>query len=173
MDARAIRRLLHYHYGMFERVWECAFELAADQFVAESDYSIGSVRNHFVHCMNVDGRWLARLKGEAPPPRLNPNDIPDQDALRDRWERVRQRVLAYVDSLTEEDLNESVRVELEGRNLEARCFRRWEILLHMANHGTDHRAQILARLYELGAETIEQDLILHWWESDEQEPTGG
>ncbi|MYE25841.1 MAG: hypothetical protein F4X87_01220 [Chloroflexi bacterium] len=46
---------------------------------------------------------------------------------------------------------------------EARRFRRWEILLHIANHGTDHRAQILARLDELGAETIEQDLILHWW----------
>ena len=168
MDASAIRRLLHYHYGMFERVWECAQDLTADQIVAESDYSFGSLRNHFVHCMNVDGRWLARLKGGAPPPRLNPSDYADQDALRDQWEQVCQRVLAYVDSLTELDLNESVPVELEGRDLEARRFRRWEILLHVANHGTDHRAQILARLHELGAETIEQDLILHWWADEGQ-----
>ncbi|MDE2635570.1 MAG: DinB family protein [Chloroflexota bacterium] len=163
MKSSAIGKLLHYHYGMFERVWECAQDLTADQFAAESDYSVGSVRNHFVHCLNVDGRWLARLKGEAPPPLFNSTDYPDQDGIREQWEQVRQRALAYVDSLTEEDLNESAHVELEGRNLEARRFRRWEILLHIANHGTDHRAQILARLDELGAETIEQDLILHWW----------
>ena len=104
---------------------------------------------------------------------MNPTDYPDQRALRDRWEQVRQRVLAYVEGLTEEDLNESVQVELEGRNLEARRFKRWEILLHMANHGTDHRAQILARLHELGADTIEQDLILHWWVTEGQGPTVG
>ncbi len=168
MDVNAVGRLLHYHYGMFERVWECANDLTRSQFVAESDYSFGSVRNHFVHCLNVDRRWLARLEGGAPPPRLNPCNYADQDALRDRWEQVRQRVLAYVGSLTEQELNETVHVELGGRNLEARRFQRWEILLHMANHGTDHRAQILARLHELGAETIEQDLILHWWRDEGQ-----
>lgn len=173
MDASAIGRLLHYHYGMFERVWECAYDLTADQFVAETDYSLGSVRNHFLHCMNVDGRWLARMKGGAPPPRLNSSDYPDQAALHDQWEHVCASVLAYVDSLTEKDLYECVQVELEGRNLEARLFRRWEILLHVANHGSDHRAQILARLHELGAETIEQDLILHWWANEGQGPTGG
>ena len=73
MDAGAIRRLLHYHYGMFERVWECADELTAAQFVAESDYSIGSLRNHFVHCMNVDDRWLARMKGGAASAALESN----------------------------------------------------------------------------------------------------
>lgn len=65
--------------------------------------------------------------------------------------------------MNEVDLNESAQVEQEGRNLKARRFRRWEILLHMANHGADHRARILARLHELGAETIEQDLLLYWW----------
>ena len=173
MDAYVIGRLLHYHYGMFERVWECAHDLTGNQFVAESDYSFGSVRNHFVHCLNVDRRWLARLKGGAPPPRLKATDYPDQAALFVEWEHICQRVLAYVGSLTEQELNETMQVDLDGRNLEARRFQRWEILLHMANHGTDHRAQILARLHELGAETIEQDLILHWWRDEGQGPTGG
>lgn len=173
MDASAIERLLHYHYGMFERVWECAHDLTADQFVAESDYSFGSVRNHFVHCLNVDDRWLARLKRETPPARLIPADYADQDTIRVPWNRIRQSVLRYVDGLTEEDLNETVPVKLEGRNLERRRFRRWEILLHMANHGTDHRAQILARLHDLGVETIEQDLMLHLWAEDKRGSTGG
>jgi uncharacterized damage-inducible protein DinB len=33
----------------------------------------------------------------------------------------------------------------------------------MVNHGTDHRAQILRLLYDLGAPTFEQDMIIYWW----------
>lgn len=33
----------------------------------------------------------------------------------------------------------------------------------MANHGTDHRAQILRTLYDLGAPTFSQDLIMYLW----------
>jgi uncharacterized damage-inducible protein DinB len=40
----------------------------------------------------------------------------------------------------------------------------WQILAHMVNHGTDHRAQVLAVLYSLGAPTIEQDLMFCLWE---------
>jgi uncharacterized damage-inducible protein DinB len=173
METSAIGRVLQYHYEIFDRVWECAKGLTGSQFIAESDYSLGSVRNHFVHCINVDGRWLARLNGSQPPPLLKAADYPDQASLFVQWELICQSVLAYVNGLTEQDLQESVPVELEGRALEKRSFRRWEILLHMANHGTDHRAQILARLYELGAETMEQDLILHWWADEEPGATVG
>jgi uncharacterized damage-inducible protein DinB len=45
---------------------------------------------------------------------------------------------------------------------------RWEILAHVVNHGTDHRAQILSLLFQLGAPTVEQDLILYLWEQKDQ-----
>ena len=32
-----------------------------------------------------------------------------------------------------------------------------QTLLHMINHGTDHRAQTLAMMHGMGAETIAQD----------------
>ena len=54
---------------------------------------------------------------------------------------------------------------IAGRYSEPQRTGRREVLLHMVNHGTDHRAQILARLHELGAETVEQDLMLYLWES--------
>ena len=40
---------------------------------------------------------------------------------------------------------------------------RWQALLHLANHGTDHRAQMLRILADLGAPTFEQDLLFHVW----------
>ena len=39
----------------------------------------------------------------------------------------------------------------------------WQVLIHVANHGTDHRAQILRALHDLGIPTFDQDLILYLW----------
>ena len=35
----------------------------------------------------------------------------------------------------------------------------WQVLLHVANHGTDHRAQLLRSLNDLGVRTESQDYI--------------
>ncbi len=37
----------------------------------------------------------------------------------------------------------------------------WQVLLHVINHGTDHRAQILRLLNDLGVETTYQDYIFY------------
>ena len=37
----------------------------------------------------------------------------------------------------------------------------WVGLLQVAHHGTDHRAQILRALYDLGAPTFEQNFALY------------
>lgn len=166
MDKATIAMLIRYHYSAFDRVWESVKTLTTAQFLAENNYSLRSVSNHLAHCANVDERWLARLQGQEPPPRLLSHDYPNQAALRIQWDAVRSRVSAYVSQLTDEELQTPVTVKLSDRFPAPRKFARWEILLHIINHGTDHRAQILARLHELGAPTFEQDLALHLWHSD-------
>jgi uncharacterized damage-inducible protein DinB len=37
----------------------------------------------------------------------------------------------------------------------------WQVLLHVVNHGTDHRAQILRQLHDLGLKTTSQDYIFY------------
>ena len=159
-----IKLLFDYHYGMFDKVWDSVSGMATEAFVAESDYSMRSVRNHLVHCMNVDDRWLARLRLQKPPDLLTPSNYPDQATVRSEWNVIRGRVLTYVGGLEDAELDESIQVALPSRYSTPRQSTRREVLHHMVNHGTDHRAQILARLHELGARTIEQDLVLYLWE---------
>ena len=40
----------------------------------------------------------------------------------------------------------------------------WQVLLHVANHGTDHRAQLLRQLNDLGVKTEYQDYIFYVYE---------
>jgi uncharacterized damage-inducible protein DinB len=37
-------------------------------------------------------------------------------------------------------------------------------LMQILNHSTDHRAQILSLIHQLGGATIAQDLIFYSWE---------
>lgn len=164
MNPQHIRTLFDYHYASFDRIRNCAAALSQDQFVAGSSYSVGSVRNQLAHCLMVDIRWLARLNRQ-PPPEMEYADFPDQATLWREWEEVQDQVMAYVRRLSPEELNEVVDLQFPDRG-GLRRSRRWQILVHMVNHGTDHRAQILALLAGFGAATFEQDLILHLWSAE-------
>ena len=64
-------------------------------------------------------------------------------------------------SLEPRQLEETIEWELPARGLKL-DNPRWEILLHVANHATDHRSQILAVLHQyFHVKTVEQDMILY------------
>ena len=165
MTPRQIQTLFDYHYASFDKIRECVAELTDEQFLAESAYSVGSARNQLAHCLMVDIRWLARMRQQTPPD-AEYDDFPDQATLWREWADVRSRVLAYVNGLTAQELDEIVDLQFPNRG-GLRRNPRWQILLHMVNHGADHRAQILALLHQLGAATFEQDLMLHLWAQDD------
>ena len=167
MNNTVFESLFAYHYSAYDQIWESAVELSLEQYTRESGYSLGSVRNHLVHAINVDDRWLARIQHQTPPQLMDEADYPDQASLRETWKVIAGRVSDYISALGDDELDEFVDLDfpLSGgrkRNL------RWQLLLHMVNHGTDHRAQILSLLHVHGAPTFEQDYILHVWEAEEQ-----
>ncbi len=85
-----------------------------------------------------------------------------------KWDELRAETLAYVTSLTQDQLDEVIRWELPDRGIVAENPR-WELLLHVANHGTDHRAQVLTILNQhFKIQTVEQDMILFLTEPPEK-----
>lgn len=166
MMLKAVRSLVDYHYAAYDRVWSSVMELSREQFVQEYDYSLGSVRNQLVHVMNVDDRWLSRLQQQQPTQNLIFTDFPDQQSARQTWASIRGSVQDYVLGLSREQLERTVELHFPRRG-GRRHNTRWQILLHVVNHGTDHRAQILALLDDLGGRTFEQDMILHLWSQEE------
>jgi uncharacterized damage-inducible protein DinB len=157
MELELIQTLLKYHLDMSRRVWDSIDQITEEQFLADDAYSRGSIRNLMVHLASTDANWLAGLKNipeSEDPPRKEYNDYPDRASVRAFWEATAKDVAEYIETLTETELEENP-VDIPSP--------RWQILLHIINHGTDHRSTVLQRLHEFGAPTFDQDLIYWLW----------
>ncbi len=165
MNLTTIRRLYDYHFAQHDQVWASIEHLTDAMFVQDIPYSIGSVRNHMVHLMSVDQRWFARAMGVPMPERLHQTDYLTRSAVKAGWDSVQARLRSYItDTLTEADLDRVVPYtvrRLQGDMEHTSAV--WEILVHVVNHGTDHRSQLLRILHDFGAPTFEQDMMVYWW----------
>ncbi|NDJ75429.1 MAG: hypothetical protein GYB65_04145, partial [Chloroflexi bacterium] len=75
-----------------------------------------------------------------------------------RWDAVEREVRAYIDALTSEELQRPVKPSFWDPDERPIMVR--EALVQVANHSTDHRAQIMAMLHtQFGAPTVEQDFL--------------
>ncbi len=150
-----VRTFIEYHMAMTRRVWGSIDQLSEQAFLADETYSRGSIRNLMVHLTSTERRWLAGLKNQPDVGHLKFEDYPTREAARNVFEQVAQDLGDYVSALDDAHLNE---------NAQDMPSPRWQILMHLVNHGTDHRATVLQKLQEYGAPTFDQDLILWLWE---------
>ncbi|MEP7293289.1 MAG: DinB family protein [Chloroflexota bacterium] len=157
MNADAFRYFYEYHFAENRKTWDWYItSLTQEQFTQPVAYSVGSVRDHIVHLTNVEESWFSELRGVEVPQWIDPADVADRDEIRARWDRVEQMMRDYLATLRDEMLFEKPVAEGEDKDLLA-----WQMLLHVANHATDHRAQILRILGDLGVRTGPQDFMFY------------
>jgi uncharacterized damage-inducible protein DinB len=148
-----VKTFIAYHQAITRRVWDSIDQITEEQFLSDDAYSRGSIRNLMVHLANTDRNWLTGLKN-LPDVRAQMKEYqeyPDRASVRAYWESVAKDLAEYLETLTEAELNENPQ-DIPGQ--------RWKVLLHLVNHGTDHRSTVLQRLHEIGAPTFDQDFSI-------------
>ncbi len=156
MNADAFRHLYNYHFAENRALWDrYIVPLPQAQFVQKVAYSVGSVRNQVVHLMSVDNVWFSDLRGAGIPDHLDPTHYSKRKTIRATWDEIEQKMWEYLADLRDDMLfTQPLFGEDEDLFL-------WQILIHVVNHGTDHRAQLLRLLHDLGAETRGQDYVFY------------
>lgn len=154
MEIELIKTFIEYHIDMSRRVWDSIDQISKEQFLADDAYSRGSIRNLMVHLTSTDRRWLAGLKNQPDVGHLKFEEYPTRKVAREVSENVAEDLTGYVNALDAEELLQN------ANDIPAP---RWTVLLHLVNHGTDHRSTVLQKLTELGAPTFDQDFILWLW----------
>ncbi len=162
MITEIFRQLYNYHFSENRKIWGYATQLSSyEQFVQDVSYSHGSVRNQIVHLLSVDEVWFAELRGIDLPEPYQPANFDDREMIRARWDNVEQNMRDYLAELRDAMLfDRPIKEPEEDKNLMV-----WQVLIHVINHGTDHRAQILRLLYDLGIKTTSQDYIFYVYDN--------
>ena len=158
MNANAFRHFYDYHFAENYKIWDSyVTPLTHEQFIKNVDYSHGSVRDQIVHLIDVEDVWFSELRGANPSEPIPPADTDDRETIRAHWDGVEQKIREYLAELRDDMLSDKpIKEPEEDKNLTV-----WQVLLHVVNHGTDHRAQLLRVLNDLGVKTEYQDYIFY------------
>ena len=160
MQVNYLQHLYNYHFSENHKLWNYYIsQITQDQFIQKFPYSLGSVRNHIVHMISVDDTWFCGLRGEEIPHMLNPVHFFKREKIRSHWDKVEDKMHDYLSTLNENQLEDK---PLEGEDKDLTV---WQVLLHVVNHGTDHRAQVLRLLHDLGVRTGPQDYMFFVYEN--------
>ncbi len=164
MLAEALRTLYGYNGWATERVLDRAAELTPEQLLAPGGAGRGSVRDTLVHLIGAQRGWLSWWDGSVPAEdaqrfKLDPADFPDLAAVRAVWEEVERRTQAFVVGLSDAEV-----AQVYGRRLPNGADRRmplWRMMLHVINHGTQHRSEVAAMLTGFGHSPGDIDLLFY------------
>ncbi|MFM2031793.1 MAG: hypothetical protein RLZZ297_558 [Chloroflexota bacterium] len=156
MSVAIFRHLYGYHFAENRALWDNhILQLSHAAFSQPSRYAHGSIQKQILHLIEVEEVWFCGLRGVDFPDPLEPAHYSDYTTLRAYWDAVEAHTTTYLDTITEAKLHSQ---PLEGEDKELRV---WQVLLQVVNHATDHRAQILRALHDMGHKTTSQDYIFY------------
>jgi uncharacterized damage-inducible protein DinB len=143
-----------------ERIYDVVAQLPDADYRADRGAFFKSVHGTLNHLLVADRIWLKRFSGWGDAPnRLDAILFENLNDLRDARHKEDERIVAYIDSLSEADLGGRIRyttitnpVEIEQPLAPA--------LIHFFNHQTHHRGQVHCLLTGFGLEAPSLDLIL-------------
>jgi uncharacterized damage-inducible protein DinB len=144
-----ILTLLDYSSWATGRVLDVAATISAEQFAANPNRHLSSLREMLVHMLSAEQLWRTRMETGVSSATLAATDFPDVDTLRQQWQREDRAMRAYLSTLEDDALGGSFRYRRSTGEL-SDPLTRWHTLLHLVNHSTQHRSEAAMLLTAFG-----------------------
>ena len=158
MRIQDIQFLYYYNYWANHKILSTAERLTEGQFLAPRLYSHGSVRNTLVHILSAEWIWRVRCQEHLSPTTMPSFDnFPSLEALQRRWQLEEQRMRGYLQGLSDPELGRIVKYKRTGGQSQQNLL--WHLLVHVVNHGTEHRSNVAAWLTEEGHSPGDLDIV--------------
>ncbi len=143
-DGRQIRHLLDYNQWAHEKILAAIDGMTDEELAAPRDAYFGSLARNLLHTLNAERVWLARWQGVTPPS----FDEPMTTTWREAFAKSHRALHDYIAPMSDADLDRIV----EGKNSRGRPFSAplARLVLHVVNHGTQHRAEAGLVLERIG-----------------------
>ena len=150
--------LYEYNNWANARILAAAERVSQEQWSAPSLHSLESLRRTLLHALDTEFGWRMRCQYNQPTPDLSETDFPTLDLLTQRWHEEETAMRAYLAGMQDDDLNGLVRYTTDEGEKRERVL--WHCLLHVMNHGTQHRSEAAALLTEYGSSPGDLDFTV-------------
>ncbi len=149
-----IRGFYEYNEWANARILETMSGLGDEELMRPRAVSHGSLGMDLLHGLRAQVGWLSTFRGGAPRiPLPAPEGASFLDNLIDWYRRSHEALREFIDSLGEEELGRSRIDNPQGTNRrvkQSRSLLLWDMMVHVVNHGTQHRSEAAMALTELG-----------------------
>ena len=157
MNKQDIILLYKYNQWANAKILNAASNVTSEQFLEPATFPHGGLRGTLVHTLFAEWIWRHRWEGTSPVVRLKPEDFPSFGSLRARWADEEKSLISFVENVTDERLNS----HFFYTNTRGDPFERilWQVMVHVVNHGTQHRSEAAALLTDFGHSPGDIDLV--------------
>lgn len=153
-----IKDLYAYTYWADERILETAERVSEEQRFAPQPGGYGSIHTTLVHMISAQRMWLSRWQGTSTS-KLDPQDFPTLASIRARWQQTQQNLRVFINALSEADLARHLTYTNSAGNIYSPPI--WQLIVHLVNHGTQHRSELALMLSALGYSPGDLDLAIY------------
>jgi uncharacterized damage-inducible protein DinB len=142
--------LTHFDYTLWasSKLLDAAGRLNSEELTRDLQVSHTSLLGTLQHIYYADRTWLARLEGRTLASFADPDPGPGVGELKEQWPAVIGGLRGFVEAAPEELFEQPL--AFRRLNGDAQSVTHWKVLLHVVNHATLHRGQVMAMLRQLG-----------------------
>jgi uncharacterized damage-inducible protein DinB len=155
--AAAVRQLLLYTLWADRVCLKAVEQVQAEDLARDTGTSFGSLLGTLAHLLGAQRTWLARFEGKTTSRVQGLADFPDLEALNAGWAETSAELGFFLAALTADQ----VESEITWSNSRGEMFTRplWQPVLHLVNHSTYHRGQVISLMRQLGYSPPSTDLV--------------
>lgn len=153
-----IHLIYDYNYWARDRILAAAAQVTSEQYAASAPLPYGSLRGTMLHILDAEKSWRHQLEYGYWTPDLLEADYLTLAALQEAWQPEEQAMRAFLAGLSDADLDRTVSYPVDEGVTRVRVL--WHCLVHIANHGTQHRAEAAALLTGYGHSPGDLDMTL-------------
>jgi uncharacterized damage-inducible protein DinB len=123
--------------------------------------SHGSLLGTLAHVLWADWLWFNRIAGQSAESMERPAQT--REALETVWPGIQDKWIAWAERADDAEINRVVEYIsiLDGKLTRVPA---WQIILHVVNHATLHRGQVMGMLRQMGIAPPHTDLMNYYRE---------
>ena len=151
----------HFEYSLWAslKIVEAAEKLSREAVEKDRGNSFGGILGTLTHIFQADRVWLKRFEGDPYFTIAQAGDSYDLAKLKSDWPAVIAAFTAWIRAQDDAKFEE----RLFWRNVrgEDKTEVMYKILLHIVNHGSYHRGQVITMIKQAGGEVVSTDLVYY------------